>query len=65
MKATMTIQAAGIEVTEASVKALVKEAWVAAGNKVKDMETVDIYVKPEEKMVYYVINGTVSGSVAL
>ena len=64
-KTTLTIQASGVEATEAEIKAAVKDAWTAAGNKVKDMETVEIYVKPEEKKAYYVINGNVNGAVEL
>ncbi len=64
-KITLTIQAADVEVTEAEVKASVKEAWVAQGYKVKEIDNLDIYVKPEEKKAYYVVNGTVSGSIDL
>ncbi len=65
MKSTLTIQAPGVEITDTDIKALVKDAWVNAGNKVKDMETVEIYVKAEEKKAYYVINGSVKGYVEL
>ncbi len=64
-KITLTIQAANVEVTEADVKAAVKEAWVAQGNKVKEIDTLEIYVKPEEKKAYYVVNGTVNGAIDL
>lgn len=64
-KITLTIQAANVEATEADIKAAVKEAWVAQGNKVKEIDTLDIYVKPEEKKAYYVVNGSVNGSIDL
>lgn len=64
-KITLAIQAANVEVTEAEVKAAVKEAWVAQGNKVKEIDTLEIYVKPEEKKAYYVVNGTVNGAIDL
>lgn len=64
-KTTLTIQAAGVEATEADIKAAVKDAWVAAGKKVKEMDTCEIYVKPEEKKAYYVINGDVNGAIEL
>lgn len=64
-KITLTIQAANVETTEADVKAAVKEAWVAQGNKVKEIDTLEIYVKPEEKKAYYVVNGTVNGAIDL
>ena len=40
----------------------VKEIWKAKGGKVKDINTVDIYFKPEEDMCYYVINEEETGS---
>jgi hypothetical protein len=64
-KITLTIQAAGVEATEADIKAAVKDAWVAQGNKVKEIDTLEIYVKPEEKKAYYVVNDTVNGAIEL
>lgn len=61
MKTNMIVQAFGIEVSEADVVARVKEVWVADGNKVKDIKSLVMYVKPEEKKVYYVINDEVNG----
>lgn len=43
--------------------AAVKEAWTTAGNKEEDIQTLTLYVKPEEDAVYYVINGTETGKV--
>ena len=43
--------------------ASVKKAWTKAGNKVGDIKTITLYVKPEESAVYYVINGTETGKV--
>lgn len=39
----------------------VKDIWKASGNRVKDMKSVQIYYKPTESAVYYVINGTERG----
>lgn len=39
----------------------VKEIWKSEGNKVKDMETVELYYKPQEETCYYVINGSHKG----
>ncbi|MDR1687081.1 MAG: DUF6465 family protein [Clostridiales bacterium] len=39
-----------------------KDAWVQAGNKIKDLESMDFYVKPEESKCYYVLNGDFKGS---
>jgi len=40
---------------------IVKEIWKSEGNLVKDLDSVEIYFKPEEKKCYYVINGTSKG----
>lgn len=40
----------------------VKEIWKQDGGLVKDIDTIDIYIKPEEGMCYYVINGNNIGS---
>ena len=45
-----------------------KKVWVDAGNKnrkVKDLKTMDLYLKPEENAVYYVFNEEESGSFPL
>ena len=34
------------------------------GKKIGDIKTMELYIKPEESAVYYVINGTETGAVA-
>ena len=57
------VQANGKEVSMEDAVTRVKEAWVAAGNKETDMKEIAVYVKPEEKAIYYVVNGDVTGRV--
>ena len=40
---------------------IVKEIWKSEGNLVKDLDSMEVYFKPEEKMCYYVINGSNKG----
>jgi len=40
---------------------IVKEIWKSEGNLLKDLESMEIYFKPEEKMCYYVLNGDSKG----
>ena len=47
------------------VLAAAKKVWVEAGNKVKDLNTVDLYIKPEEDAAYFVFNETESGKIEL
>ena len=63
MKKTLFVQYNGKQVEEKEIVASVKAAWVEAGNKVGDIKTMEVYVKPEEDAVYYVINETVTGKV--
>ncbi|MCR5674447.1 MAG: DUF6465 family protein [Lachnospiraceae bacterium] len=42
--------------------AKVKDIWTnALGRKIIDIDNVDLYIKPEENKVYYVVNGSESG----
>lgn len=66
MKTSFYVEYAGKQVEEKDIIARVKELWVADGNKVKDLKTLNLYVKPEENAAYYVINDdTVSGKIEL
>jgi len=39
-----------------------KEIWKSEGNKVKDLKSIQLYYKPEDGNVYYVLNGDKTGS---
>ena len=63
VKTTFVVQAAGKEVSMEDALTRVKGAWVAAGNNEADVKEIAVYVKPEEKAIYYVVNGDVTGRV--
>ena len=63
VKTTFVVQAAGKEVSMEDAIAKVKEAWVAEGNKETELKEIAVYVKPEDKAIYYVVNGDVTGKV--
>lgn len=65
MKANLYVEFQGKKVETKEVLAAAKKVWVEAGNKVKDLETVDLYIKPEENAVYYVFNDKESGKIEL
>lgn len=65
MKVNTFVQFYGKQVEEKAVIADVKKAWTKAGNKIGDIKTMDLYIKPEESAVYYVINGSEGGFVAI
>jgi len=65
MKEKMILQFGDNENELGFLKAEAKNAWKASGNLVKDMKSVDFYLKPHENKCYYVINDDFSGSVDL
>ena len=65
MKANLYVEFQGKKIETKEVLASAKKVWVEAGNKVKDLNTVDLYIKPEENAAYYVFNDTESGKIEL
>jgi len=50
---------------EYDVAAVVEKAKAAYAGDAKKMKDIKVYIKPEEGMAYYVVNGDETGSVAL
>ena len=65
MKTKKTIQFNGKDVTLEDVEVKIKDIWRQDGNLQKDIKSMELYIKPEENMCYYVINDTVKGRVAM
>ena len=65
MKTTLFVEYGQNQTEDKALIAKVKEIWVNAGNKIKDINTLNLYVKPEGNSVYYVVNETVSGKLTL
>lgn len=57
IRTVISVQHNGVEVTDKQIMAKIKKVWTESGKLVKDLDAVDIYVKPAEDMVYYVIEG--------
>lgn len=65
IKVKATVQYQGKQVEEKDMIGNVKKDWTKkSGRKVRDIKSIDLYIKPEDDQVYYVINGTDTGSVA-
>ena len=64
IKVNTVVEYYGKQVEEIDMVAAVKKAWTKAGRKVGDIKTMELYIKPEEGAVYYVINGVDTGAVA-
>lgn len=63
IKTRILIQHQGKEIDSKDLIAAVKKEWTKGKNKVGDMKSMDLYVKPEDGAAYYVINGDVTGKV--
>lgn len=63
MKSSFYVEFGSKKLDEKELYNLVKKEWTDAGNKVKDISSISVYVKPEESAMYYVINDTTSGCI--
>lgn len=61
MKNNLYIESHGFQVLEKDIVDKAKEIWKNDGNKVKDLLSMDLYYKPDEKKCYYVFNETIKG----
>lgn len=62
-KETVHVQYADKNYTTDDLVKIAKDVWkYDLKRKVGDFKSVELYVKPEESVVYYVINGEVTGS---
>lgn len=65
MKSTFYIEYYGKQLDEAILVKEAKAIWTKSGRKAADLKTLNLYVKPEENMVYYVFNDDETGSFAI
>lgn len=63
IKVKTVVEYYGKQAEEKDMISAVKKAWTKSGRKVGDIKNIELYVKPEEGAVYYVINGVDSGAV--
>lgn len=65
-KEAIHLQFADKDYTSEDLVKIAKDVWkYDLKQKLGDFKTVELYVKPDESMVYYVINGDVTGSFAI
>ncbi len=60
MKSNLYVQVGGRDFDTNKILDDAKEMWKANGNRVKDLKSVDLYLKPEESKCYCVFNGEAS-----
>lgn len=59
------VQFAGEEFAVEEVMDKAKAAYVAEGHRVSAIKSIRLYIKPEERKAYYVINEKAAGSIEL
>ena len=63
VKESLHLEFAGKSYTTDDLVKIAKDVWkYDLKKKVSDFKSVELYVKPEESVVYYVINGDVAGN---
>lgn len=63
VKVSMNVQFGGKSYTTEDLVKIAKDVWkYDLKQKTADFKSVDLYVKPEDGMAYYVINGKEAGS---
>ena len=63
LKTDMHVQFAGKSDAQEDLVKIARDVWkYDLKQKVRDLESVELYVKPEENMVYYVMNREFTGS---
>lgn len=59
------IQYREMELSSEQITEVIKKEWTAKENDMADLKKMDVYIKPEEKKAYYVINGQENGCIQL
>lgn len=66
VKSEIYVQFGGKEYSQDDILEIAKNVWkYDLEGKEEDLKSIDLYVKPEESMVYYVINSDISGSFSI
>jgi len=65
MKTDFYVEVHGEQMDYTKLIETAKEIWKADGNKIKDIEYLQLYFNTDEKTCYYVINNESKGSFAV
>lgn len=57
MKSEIFVEFNDFKVEQKELIEAAKEIWKENGNKVKDLKSIELYLKPAERKCYYVFNG--------
>ncbi|MBQ3600029.1 MAG: hypothetical protein II992_02365 [Lachnospiraceae bacterium] len=64
-KKNIILQFQGREIQEENILEKVKQHILESGIEEVDIEKIDLYIKPEEQQVYYVVNNQQTGCIGL
>jgi len=62
MKSSLVIEFSGKKTDDKALVKAAKDAWTESGKAVKDLQSLELFLKPEENKCYYVFNGNVNGA---
>lgn len=65
MKSTLYVEYQEKQLEEKDLVAKAKKIWTSSGKKVSELTSLQLYVKPEENMVYCVFNEDTKGEFTL
>ena len=65
LKSTFYLEFYGKQLDQADLVKTAKAIWTKSGKKASDLTSLQLYVKPEENMVYYVFNEDETGSFSI
>lgn len=65
MKSTLYVEYQEKQLEEKDLVAKAKQVWTSTGKKVSELTSLQLYVKPEENMVYCVFNEDITGEFPL
>ena len=65
IKTEIVLQYGEKEVNTKDMIASVKKEWTKQKHKISEIKNIELYVKPEDYAVYYVINGEHTGKIWL
>lgn len=65
MKSTFYLEFYGKQIDQAALVKAAKAIWTGSGKKASELTSLNLYVKPEENMVYYVFNDDEAGSFSI
>lgn len=65
MKSTLYVEYQEKQMDEKDLVAKAKQIWTAEGRKISALTSLQLYVKPEENMAYYVFNDEIKGEFSL